>query len=94
MRHIGVESERIMGKQLVTGAAQFTADQKMPHMKYGRVLRSPHPYAEIVKLDTSAAEAMPGVHAVVTYRDVKDDQYITNGYTPPKHCDPLSKIVL
>ena len=93
MRHIGVESERIMGKQLVTGAAQFTADLKMPHMKYGRVLRSPHPYAEIMKLDTSAAEAMPGVHAVVTYRDVKDDQYITNGYTPPKHCHPLSKIV-
>ena len=70
MRHIGVESKRLIADQIVTGKAMYTADLRMPHMKYGRVMRSPHAYAEIVSIDTSAAEAMEGVYAVVTYKDV------------------------
>ena len=93
MRHIGVESKRLIADQIVTGKAQYTADLRMPHMKYGRVMRSPYPYAEIMNIDTTEAEAMEGVFAVVTYKDVGADQYITNGFTPPKHCHPLSKIV-
>jgi len=93
VRHLGVESKRMIADQIVTGRAQYTADLRVPHMKYGRVLRSPHAYAEIMSIDTSAAEAMEGVYGVVTYKDVGEDQYITNGFTPPKHCHPLSKIV-
>ena len=54
----------------VQGAARYTADLKRPGMLYGRVLRSPHAHARIVDIDTTAARAMPGVHAVLTYRDV------------------------
>ncbi|MBQ8537630.1 MAG: molybdopterin-dependent oxidoreductase [Clostridia bacterium] len=93
MRHLGVERKRLIADQVVTGKAQYTADLRVPNMKYGRVMRSPHAYAEITKIDYSEAIKMDGVHAVVTYEDVGDDVYITNGFTPPKHCKPLSKIV-
>ncbi len=50
----------------LTGEARYTADLKMPDMLYARALLSPHPHAEVVSVETSAAEAMPGVHAVFT----------------------------
>jgi xanthine dehydrogenase molybdenum-binding subunit len=93
MRHVGKDVKRLIADQIVTGSAIFTADIKKPHMAYGRVLRSPHAYAEILKIDAGKALAMEGVYAVVTYEDVGDDQYITNGFTPPKHARLLNKIV-
>src|SRR6266540_5011290 len=54
----------------VQGKARYTADLKRPGLLYGRVLRSPHAHARIVHLETSEAERVPGVHAVLTYRDV------------------------
>ena len=53
----------------VTGTARYTADLKLPRMLYGKMLRSPHPHAEILSIDTSAAEAMMGVAAVITGKD-------------------------
>ena len=44
----------------------------MPGMIWGKVLRSPHPHARIKSIDTSKAEALPGVKAVVTARDIVD----------------------
>ncbi len=93
MRHIGIASKRLIGEQVVTGRAQYTADLRVPHMKVGRVMRSPYAFAEITSIDTSAAEAMEGVYAVVTYKDVGENVYITNGFTPPRHCHPLSNIL-
>ncbi|MDL2317799.1 molybdopterin-dependent oxidoreductase [Eubacteriales bacterium OttesenSCG-928-A19] len=93
MRHIGVESKRLIAENIVTGKAIYTADLREPHMKYGRVMRSPHAYAEILSIDASKALAMDGVYAVVTYEDVGESQYITNGFTPPRHCKPLDKYV-
>lgn len=54
----------------VTGQARFSADLKMPGMLYGLILRSPHPHANILSVDTSAAARLPGVFAVVTPFDV------------------------
>src|SRR5919199_3390480 len=54
----------------VQGKARYTADLKRPGMLYGRVLRSPHAHAHIVDIDVSEATRLPGVHAVLTYRDV------------------------
>src|SRR5215475_5239249 len=54
----------------VQGKTRYTADLKRPGMLYGRVLRSPHAHARIVHLETSEAERIPGVHAVLTYQDV------------------------
>jgi CO/xanthine dehydrogenase Mo-binding subunit len=50
----------------VTGAAKYTDDLRLPRMIYGRLLRSPHPHARILHIDTSRAETLPGVFAVVT----------------------------
>ena len=49
-----------------TGAVAYADDLVLPRMAIGRILRSPHAHARIVSIDTSAAEAMPGVYAVMT----------------------------
>ncbi len=53
----------------VTGAAKYTVDLVLPGMLYGKVLRSPHAHARILNIDTSKAERLPGVKAVVTGKD-------------------------
>ena len=53
----------------VTGAAKFGADINMPGMLHGKVLRSPYSHARIRSIDTSKAEALPGVLAVATSAD-------------------------
>ena len=57
------------GPDKVTGAARFTFDVILRGMLHAKVLRSPHPHARIVAIDTSRAEALPGVVAVVTGAD-------------------------
>ena len=57
-------------REKVTGQARFSADLKLPGMLYGRILRSPHPHADVLSVDTSAADQLPGVFAVVTPFDV------------------------
>jgi len=49
----------------VTGGAKYTDDLTLPRMLYGKILRSPHPHAKVVSIDTSKAEALPGVVAVM-----------------------------
>ena len=56
----------------LTGQAKFTSDIKLPGMLFGKILRSPHPHARILSVDSSKAEAMPGVHSVVTPFDVPE----------------------
>jgi xanthine dehydrogenase molybdenum-binding subunit len=53
----------------VTGAAKFGADINMPGMLHGKVLRSPHSHARIRSINTSKAEALPGVMSVATSAD-------------------------
>jgi CO/xanthine dehydrogenase Mo-binding subunit len=67
---IGKRTIRPDGMDKVTGRAQYSADSKMPGMIWGGVLRSPHPHARIKSIDTSAAEKLPGVKAVVTSKDI------------------------
>ena len=69
---IGQRTIRPDGADKVTGRAAFAADTTMPGMIWGKVLRSPHPHARIKSIDTSKAEALPGVKAVVTARDIVD----------------------
>ena len=67
---IGKNTIRPDGAEKVTGRAAFAADTNMPGMIWGKVLRSPHAHANIRSIDTSKAEALPGVKAVVTAKDV------------------------
>ena len=74
---IGKRTIRPDGADKVTGQATFGADTTMPGMIWGKVLRSPHAHANIRSIDTSKAESLPGVKAVITSADV------TN-YSPEK----------
>ncbi|MEL6794014.1 MAG: molybdopterin cofactor-binding domain-containing protein, partial [Pseudomonadota bacterium] len=66
---IGSRPLRPDGLDKVTGRAKFGADAYAPGMLHAAVVRSPHAHAKIVKIDTSKAEAMKGVKAVVTRAD-------------------------
>lgn len=67
---IGKAAPRIEGVQKVSGKARYTVDHLLPGTIWGKVLRSPHPHARIVRIDTSRAESQPGVIAVVTAADI------------------------
>lgn len=54
----------------VLAGAMFVSDVAVPGMLHGKVLRSPHPHARLVKVDASRARAMPGVSAVATHADL------------------------
>ena len=68
---IGTRPVRPDGADKVTGKANYSADINLPGMLYGKVLRSPHAHAVIRSIDTSRAEALPGVRAVVTSADIQ-----------------------
>ena len=66
---IGHSIDRVDGWEKVTGRARFTDDLSLPGMVYAKILHSPLPHARIRSLDASAAEALPGVVAVLTAAD-------------------------
>ena len=66
---VGTSPIRPDGLDKVTGRARFADDFHLPNMLHGKILRSPHAHARILSIDTSAAEALPGVRAVVTGAD-------------------------
>lgn len=70
--YIGTRPIRPDGIEKVTGRAKFGADEVLPGMLHGRVLRSPHAHANIRSIDTSEAAAVPGVLGVVTAADFPD----------------------
>lgn len=69
LKVVGQRPIRPDGVDKVTGRAQFGADFHLPGMLVGRIKRSPHAHARIVSIDTSAAEKLPGVKAIVTSAD-------------------------
>ena len=58
--------------RLITGAATYTDDVKLPGLTYAAILRSPYAHARITGIDVSAAKRSPGVIAVYTGTDIKD----------------------
>ncbi|KAA0231671.1 xanthine dehydrogenase family protein molybdopterin-binding subunit, partial [bacterium] len=69
-RVIGARPIRPDGVEKVTGKALFGADARPAGLIYGKILRSPHAHARIISIDTSEAEAVPGVLAVMTASDL------------------------
>ena len=69
LKLVGSRPVRPDGVDKVTGRARFGADIVLPNMLHGRVLRSPHAHARIKSIDTSKAEALSGVRAVITSAD-------------------------
>jgi 4-hydroxybenzoyl-CoA reductase subunit alpha len=69
LSYVGKSVPRKDGPTKVSGSAEYTVDVSLPGMLCGKVLRSPHPHARIVSIDTSGAERLRGVKAVVTAKD-------------------------
>ena len=69
---VGTRPIRHDGYDKVVGKARFAADLDLPGQLHTAYLRSPHPHARILSIDTDAAAAMPGVRAVVTGADFPD----------------------
>mgnify|MGYP000029315696 FL=1 len=67
---VGKSVPRVDAKEKVTGRAKFVRDIVFPGMLYGKMVRSSYPHAKIVKIDTSEAEKIPGVVAIVTAKDI------------------------
>ncbi|MCH7593243.1 MAG: molybdopterin-dependent oxidoreductase [Chloroflexi bacterium] len=72
---VGQSIPRADGPEKVTGTARFTADVQLPGTLWGKTLRSPYPHALITRIDTSRAEKVVGVHAVLTGADVRGVLY-------------------
>lgn len=71
-RHIGKETPRLAARKFVTGKAEYAKDLKIPEMLYGKVLRSPYAHCKITNIDTTKAEKLSGVEAVLTYKNTPD----------------------
>jgi xanthine dehydrogenase molybdenum-binding subunit len=67
---VGTRPPRYDAADKVTGRALFGPDIHLPGLLYGKIIRSPHAHARILSIDTRRAEALPGVYAVVTGRDL------------------------
>jgi 4-hydroxybenzoyl-CoA reductase subunit alpha len=67
---VGRSVPPIYGVEKATGALRFPADINLPNMLWMKILRSPYAHARIVAVDTTAAEKMSGVVAVITHKDV------------------------
>jgi len=69
LKYIGKRISRIDGTYKTTGRAKYTYDIKVPGMIYGKIMRSPYPAAMVVKIDSSRAEKLPGVRAIIPAKD-------------------------
>src|SRR3990170_4675764 len=87
---IGKALPRREAPQQVVGAAQYTADIVLPNMLHGKIPPSPHPHARILSIDTSKAQRLAGVKAVVTGRDTLGRGY---GVVPGSIKDELALAV-
>src|ERR1700674_3645940 len=74
LKIVGTSPVKHDGIDKVTGRAKFGADLFLPGMLVGKILRSPHAHAIIKSIDTSAAEELPGVKAVITRADFPEMQ--------------------
>jgi CO/xanthine dehydrogenase Mo-binding subunit len=75
LKVVGTSPVRPDGVPKVTGLAQYGADFSLPGMLWGKILRSPHAHARIRSIDTSKAQALKGVKAVMTSKDLPDQKF-------------------
>ena len=68
---VGKRQPRLDGPQKASGRSEFTDDVQLPGMLHGKIVRSPIPSGKILDIDTSKAERLPGVKAVITHKDTR-----------------------
>ena len=82
-KYVGVAEPKVDGVKLAQGKPAFTADVEMRGMLIGKILHSPIAHGIIKRIDVSAARALPGVHAVLTYHDIPRVAHTTAGQSDP-----------
>ncbi len=87
---VGKSVPRIDGKGMVTGQTKYVFDVALPNMLIGKMLRSPHPHARIISIDTSQAEKLPGVKAIITAEDTYLIKFGSNEYFFPHTVDQMA----
>ncbi|HIC90198.1 MAG TPA: xanthine dehydrogenase [Anaerolineae bacterium] len=83
LRVVGQRVPKIDAVKLVLGRPAFADDLHLPGMLYGKLLLSPYAHARIARIDASRARALPGVHAVLTYQDIRPVRFTTAGQSHP-----------
>jgi putative selenate reductase molybdopterin-binding subunit len=81
---VGRPEPKVDGVKLAAGRPVFTDDVKLEGMLVGALLTSPHAHARIKRIDASRARALPGVHAVLTHRDLPRVKYASGGQSYPQ----------
>ncbi len=81
---VGKPQEKVDAAKLAQGKAVFTDDLHLPETLYGALLTSPHAHARILDIDTTEAEELPGVHVVLTHRDLPRIKYASGGQSYPQ----------
>jgi putative selenate reductase molybdopterin-binding subunit len=80
---VGKAEKKVDAAKLAQGKPAFVDDAPLPGMLYAAMLTSPHAHARITHIDTEKAKALPGVHAVLTYKDVARVIYASGGQSYP-----------
>ena len=81
---VGRSEVKVDAPGLVTGWAKFTTDMNLPDILHARILYSPHAHAIIRNIDVSRASKLPGVQAVLTYKDLPRVCHTTAGQGAPE----------
>ncbi|MSR61553.1 MAG: aldehyde oxidase [Planctomycetes bacterium] len=90
-RLVGKAQRKIDGLSKAIGAALYTDDLVLANMLHAKILRSPHAHAKIRAIDTRAAQALPGVHAVIT-GECMPVKYGVIPWTPDENALALDKV--
>ena len=88
---VGERARKIDSMSTATGQAVYTDDIALPGMLHAKTLRSPHPHAKILSIDTSEALALEGVHAVITGEDTPI-RYGVIPWTPDENALAVGKV--
>ncbi|MFC1959790.1 molybdopterin-dependent oxidoreductase [Chloroflexota bacterium] len=80
---IGQPEPKVDAVKLALGRPVFADDFEMRGLLHAAMLTSPHAHARVTAIDTSAAETLPGVHAVLTYKNVRRVKYASGGQSYP-----------
>ena len=84
---------KVDSEALVTGKAVYTNDLAPADCLIVKIVRSPHAHALIKEIDTSRAEAVPGIECVLTYKDCPDKRFTLAGQTYPEP-SPYDRLIL
>ncbi|OGX26067.1 MAG: hypothetical protein A3D10_06565 [Omnitrophica WOR_2 bacterium RIFCSPHIGHO2_02_FULL_48_11] len=87
---VGKSVPRIDGKGIVTGQTKYAFDVSFPNMLVGKMIRSTIPHGRILSIDTSKAEALPGVRAIITAKDTHNIKFGSNEYFFPHTIDQMA----